>query len=501
MLAITIGRGAVLDTTGGASRRKLGVDAAIRIDKARGERDVNYSRPKDNTVFDMAPLAPRQLRASWNAWLEQCEGSETKIPAPDAVKQLMGQWRTATTGTLTPTSALAGHPHPAVDTAIDPDHALARVLGLDLTGPSLPSPRNEAPPINQLLTDRAYYALRDPWTVAEKQLPLWRTGRDTMSDAGRLPSPLHPSPRHPSPADAVALRHWYSLAVAGAWARNDGTAAARGFGEAAIALSAASNFWMPPGQVHGYLDSDPLTAEDRAYIRLAYPNVFLALGKPIVLDPLADAPSVDVEQLEKATLNLLYDRDLSNPRTWLLNVITKANEVNVLDLVAARGARIEGILLLADDQGTTTGRFAWCLAVPGRAGMLGRWVLPAHRERTIYSDQIDAMIAVAAWADWHQPADPAIPTSSHRRSAALQRAAANGGVHVLSAARTPAASSRKGPPTRTVAAHIRRGHWRRQPVGVGRAQIRMVRVSPAVIGAGNWPKSAPVYRLPTQSGT
>lgn len=55
---------------------------------------------------------------------------------------------------------------------------------------------------------------------------------------------------------------------------------------------------------------------------------------------------------------------------------------------------------------------------------------------------------------------------SHRRSAALQRAAATGGVHVLSAARTAASSSRTGPPTRTVAAHIRRGHWRRQPVGV-----------------------------------
>jgi hypothetical protein len=105
-------------------------------------------------------------------------------------------------------------------------------------------------------------------------------------------------------------------------------------------------------------------------------------------------------------------------------------------------------------------------------------------------------MAVAAWADWHEPADPAIATSSHRRSAALQRAAAAGRVHVLNAARTSSAALNAHPTARTVAAHIRRGHWRRQPVGVGRAQIRMVRVSPAIIGAGNLPKTAPVYRLP-----
>ena len=499
MMSITMGRGAVLNSTGGAAHRKLGTEGAIRVDKARGERPVHYVAPKSATVMDTAALAPRQLRATWRAWVEQCEHSDTKIPAPAPVKDLLRQWRNATVATLTPTSALAGHPHPAVDTAVDPEHRLARILGLDMTGPSLPSPRNEPPPINQLLTDRAYYARRDPWAAAEQQLPLWRAGRDTIRDTNRLPTPLHPSPRHPAPADAVALRHWYTLAAAGAWARADGTDAARGYGETTIALAAASNFWMPPGQVRGYLDSDPISAEDRAHIRLAYPNVFLTLGKPIVLDPLHGATPVDTEHLEKATLDLLYSRDLSESSNWLLSVITKANEVNVLDLIAARGGRVEGILLLADDNGATTGKFAWCLGVPGRAGMLGRWVLPAHRDRTAYADQIDSMIAVAAWADWHQPADPAITTTSHRRSAALHQAAAQGKVHVLNAARTPTATPRTAPSNRTVAAHIRRGHWRRQPVGVGRTQIRMVRVSPAIVGAGNLPRSAPVYRLPSQN--
>lgn len=34
-----------------------------------------------------------------------------------------------------------------------------------------------------------------------------------------------------------------------------------------------------------------------------------------------------------------------------------------------------------------------CLDIPGRAYMLGRGVLPAHRDWTAYTDQIDALQA------------------------------------------------------------------------------------------------------------
>ncbi len=499
LLALVGDRGAVFDPNANAKRQKLGIEAAVRIDQARGERKPDYTVPTRDRLVDAAAgaLVPRVLRPEWDAWIAERERTGTGVDAPEAVKDLLRQWQGATAMALTPAVALAGHPNPGVDTAIDPRHALAGILGLDLSGPGIASPRTEPPPIDQLLTDRAYYALRDPWDVVEELLPAWRTGRDTIRDSGRLPSPLHPSPRHPSPADAVALRHWYGLAAAGAWARNGTGPAGRGFGEAAVALAAAANYWMPPGQVHGYLDSEPITAEDRANLRMAYPSVLLALGKPMVLEPLAGAASVDVESLERANLTFLNGRDLSNARNWLLSTVTDVNGVNVLDLIAARGARVEGILLLADDEGAATGRFAWCLAVPGRTGVLGRWVLPAHRDRTAYGEQIDNLMAVAAWADWHEPADPAIATSTHSRTAALQRAAARGRVHVLNAARTSSAAARSNPTGRTVTAHIRRGHWRHQPVGPGRAQIRMVRIAPAIVGAGNLAKAAPVYRLPT----
>ncbi len=236
-------RGAVFDPTANTKRQKLGTEAAVRIDRARGERKPDYVMPNTKRPVDAAAgvLVPRAMRPQWDAWIAERESAGTDIDAPEAIDGLLRQWRGATATSLTPAVALAGHPNPGVDTAIDPQHALVEVLGLDLTGPDIASPRTQPPPIDQLLTDRAYYALRDPWDVAEQLLPVWRTGRDTLRDTARLPSPLHPSPRHPSPADSVALRHWYSLAAAGAWARNGTAPAGRGYGEAAIALSAAAN--------------------------------------------------------------------------------------------------------------------------------------------------------------------------------------------------------------------------------------------------------------------
>lgn len=151
---------------------------------------------------------------------------------------------------------------------------------------------------------RAYDALRDPWDIDEELLPLWRTGRDIIRDTARLPSPLHLS--RDTPPELTLWRCATGIAWPQPWARSDGTKASRGYCEAAIALVAAANFWMPPGQVHGYLDSDPITSKDRANIWI--PNVLLALGKPIILEPQHDVPLFDIEPLEIVTVTLLHCR-------------------------------------------------------------------------------------------------------------------------------------------------------------------------------------------------
>lgn len=486
------------------TREKLSVTANLRIDQARGHRRTrpNEGRPRAHTLADAAPLAPSRLRTEWAQWMRSRTDQNVTDPPPSDLAELLDAWLTAKVHTLTPLAALAGHPSPYVDPRINPDHTVARILGADLTGPNA-SPRNQAPPMDPLLSDRAWYALRDPWAATEALLPHWRHGRDIIPTAGRIPTPMHPPSRHPAPADAVALRHWYALAAAGAWARTDPDPAAPAYGEIAVALAAASTYWMPAGQVHGYLDSDPITADDRARIRLAYPNVFLTLGKPIVLDPQPGAPTPDLGPLDRFTVHWLRYGNVNDHNDWILAKPHAINHVTLTDLIAARGALIEGVILLADTEGNPNGRFAWCLAVPGLYGVLGRWIIPAHRDRTVYADQIDALLAVAAWADWHQPPDVDTPTTTHQRSAALQRAAAAGHVHVLNAARTASAAARSHPTGRTVTAHLRRGHWRRQPVGVGRTEIRMVRVAPAVVGAGNGarPLSTPIYRLPRVTDT
>src|SRR5260370_23036066 len=100
---------------------------------------------------------------------------------------------------------------------------------------------------------------------------------------------------------------------------------------------------MPPGQVHGYLDSDPITEDDRAHIRLAYPNLFLALGKPIVLEANPDAEPVDVERLEAITLQLIRSPTFTSSSNWVLSNMTPVNQINFLALTAARGSLIEGV--------------------------------------------------------------------------------------------------------------------------------------------------------------
>jgi hypothetical protein len=49
---------------------------------------------------------------------------------------------------------------------------------------------------------------------------------------------------------------------------------------------------------------------------------------------------------------------------------------------------------------------------------------------------------------------------------------------------------------RSPAAHLRRAHWRLQPVGPGRTQRRLVRVTATVVNPGVGTPASPIYRVP-----
>jgi hypothetical protein len=180
------------------------------------------------------------------------------------------------------------------------------------------------------------------------------------------------------------------------------------------------------------------------------------------------------------------------------------------DAIAARGAHIEAVLLLADAHGQLDDLFAWCVAIPSTTAgaTLGRWVIPASRSTTTFANLIVNAAAVAAWADWHRPGhsraapeEPAEQLPGNEKARGEHRRL-DDTVHVLNVAATtpasdPSSSATAGPSGRTTAPHRRRGHWRRQHYGPGRVEVRRIRIAPVMVNAGRLGSDRPqIYRLP-----
>lgn len=340
----------------------------------------------------------------------------------------------------------------------------------------------------------------------------------------RLPAPWASPPPYPQPGDAVAVRQWYALAALGAWARyDDGSGVLGGFadpaiGEVAAGLVCATPFWLPPGQTAGYANSLELSPTDRADLRLPYPQVLLTLADPILLPPSyvgPPDPSFEhrLRHLDIAAVQL-GRRDASE--TTLPDFYSRIRDTRVTqsfptlaDVLAARGAMIEAVLLLADDHGIPSDLFAWCLAIPATSGgMLGRFALPGRRSKTAFGPQLDNLAAVCAWADWHPPIrELELPGHASNRDLAkltsksafrdIERLGGAGGVRVLDVARTNATAQPKtsgsGAP---VSPHTRRGHWRQQRYGPGNTLTKRIRIAPVVVNASRAGLAPRVYRLP-----
>ena len=64
-------------------------------------------------------------------------------------------------------------------------------------------------------------------------------------------------------------------------------------------------------------------------------------------------------------------------------------------------------------------------------------------------------------------------------------------------ARTNRSASTGESTGKTVAPHVRRGHWRRQRYGERNTQIRRIRIAPLLVNAHRGDVANQVYRLPT----
>ena len=381
------------------------------------------------------------------------------------------------------------------------------------------------------------------------QLAFARDGLIAGASA-RCPSPLHPAPTVPLPGDAVTSRFLYTQHAIGRLVRKAETSThvdvdltdettwadparlALPEVRTAAALSSAMlssvPFWLPAGQAEAMAESRPLDDGDFDEIRLPHQSIWLTFAQPLLLPATRDLTEDVAEVLDELdgwalrfltskqhigsellstmgarTLSWLSRPDAGQVRSDMYDQWRRAAE----HALAVRGGRVEGLLLLADDDGVVADQFAWGIAVPGRVGNVARVLLPARRSATAWRAQVDNLIAAVAWADWHVPRVADSVTREDLQDPTVRETAVRHGIGVrvmdvrrtLSAGGTGRAS--QAAPSRSVRPHARAGHWRRQHHGPGNSKVKRVRIAPTLVNAGKVSSTIGVYRLPARAAT
>ncbi len=478
--------------SGAASNR-----AAEVIQRARGLRKhapLEFSREQNLTLAQIAaastgmPLPPdydEDNEDSWTAFSNQVDADEAAMIA----------FRL---------------PLPWLDITPMPEHTASCALGANPTpSHSAIAPPSTIPTITELSTGTA--AMRDaltangPTAVAHAWNPKLQEGLYLAANS-QIPTMISSSPTYPAPADAEALHAWYAAAAMGTWGRHRNSVN----GRIAAATAAATPFWLPAGHTLAYLDSEPLSTEDIEELRLPYPQVLVTFAEPARL-PAIDTAALPDDDPRLTWIDYTVATSDGHPEPRSLIIAGTNNFTEPLpalwDVIAARGAHIEAVLLLADAQGRMEDLFAWCIAIPSTTagGAVGRWVIPASRASTLYANLVVNAAAVAAWADWHRPGhsrDTNPETQNLDGNAAKpKRNQPEDHVHVLNVTatstpdQTPTATAE--PTGRTTAPHRRRGHWRRQHYGPGRTNTRRIRIAPVMVNAGRFGGDrTQIYRLP-----
>ncbi|WP_238840794.1 hypothetical protein [Prescottella equi] len=484
---------------GVARRKDMSREKVAAIQKVRGERRT--SRPLQHYSDEQTRMR-RDLLAS------RCPADDLRGRSLEDADEL--EIRAGSVHDHGANSISAWHPAPWIAEPAGESLSTA-MLGLILTEMRTDFPDSvEIPPQPQgTLTAATRNALGGlpPRQVISEWRPVYEAAAERAAKS-RITLPVKAMPRHPIPADAAALQHWYAAAGWGTALRHEGGPGSSAQSRIAIATQCAVPFWLPPGHTMNYADSEPLSADDLADIRLPFPQVFLALADPLRLDPVAGAsPELDVSwSWLTRTVSDMLGRGQGRGLASMLSAGTQGfttDRVNLAALIEHRGARIEGVVLLADAAGRLDDEFAWCLTVPAKSGgVLGRWTLPASLARTEFRDQIVNLAAVTAWGDWHSPAAVTTQAREHVDGAVNEepRVGEVPPVHVLNVKATSRSESGSDAGSGTpVAPHIRRGHWRRQRYGPKRSLEKRVRIAPVLVNAARGDIGPRVYRLPVEA--
>jgi hypothetical protein len=344
---------------------------------------------------------------------------------------------------------------------------------------------------------------------------------DAAARTGRWRNPHQSAAQFPRPSDTAALRWFYwSAATASALAaaehhgaeHPDAAASLAALSEphwspttpvdelwqsAARMVAAAVPYWLPAGQTANYLHSEPLDDTDRNELRLPYQHVAVVPAEPLVIDPV-ETPTGD-EQHQFAALELTSRRIAGTASTAakLTDLLPYDADPPTLErAIEVFGAEIEAVVCEADGGGVRTNRILWCVAIPTRRrdAVLGRFTIPAFADRGLLGDIADQFAAVAAWGRWSDH-DLAAADGTDRAGPVQRRPRSI--VNVLDVGRTSPADTHSSTPTgRTVAPHMRRGHWRRQRHGPGSTLVKRVRIAPVLVNSTRGPLAPQIYRLP-----
>lgn len=532
----------------------LSVDRATRLQVVRGDRKALVdeslsdliSRPRALLTWDL--LRP-ELWAAWeDAGLPQ-EAFDLATLDPhqravfDRVENVADGLMTTLGHSLSVDAIHAWHPLPSVRALTfhpdaDPEEGIAEAgagewvhelgaLGTSkfVLGDERPSRVGADGEVWPIASHALAAATRDRLAATQTAASLCREWHDTLVAGEALVkvlgvhhSVLMAGPRHPRPGRAASLRHLYAKAAVGSWSRSEDPSCVVGeqpvWGRVAVGLVTAAPFWLPAGQTFSFAHSEPLTREDAAEVLLPFPQVFLSFAEPLNLAARRDPDEKEARFLGAADSAMALARGKGVEAT-LFDLFSGMMSDNLAgsrylcDILDVRGARVEGVLLLADSLGRLEDTFAWCVNIPsGSAGTLGRHVIPASMSGTAHRALVENLAAVASWADWHEPdASTTVPTGSRVEdvvdlidSAAFRRDADRtgaGGVHVLNVRSTTKDSASVESTGRQVAPHVRRGHWRRQRFGAERREVKRIRIAPVLVNAHRGRMETRVYQVPT----
>lgn len=189
----------------------------------------------------------------------------------------------------------------------------------------------------------------------------------------------------------------------------------------------------------------------------------------------------------------------------------------ILGELRARGGGIEGVVLTESAGRGLADEVLWLLSAepdPERPDDLNRdrlrSVVWGLRSRSRLAPVAENLAAAVAWGEWHQARPVDLPDNHRSRDfrKALRRGefrrrepqGAVGGVRVLDLGRSPV-PDRNPTPAGTPGgrsspiSHLRRAHWRLQPVGPKSADRRLTRVAATVVRPGATPARTAVYRV------